>query len=128
MDLGDDPAGEIDQHVFRDGNGSTYIVWKTDDNSLGKKLTRLWAQEIVIDEASGTVAQVGGRVDLAHAARAAAQDVDGVLRREARAAHRAALELDLVLVAAGPPPRLLRPLVAGRQRGGEELRDAAARL
>ena len=87
MDLGDDPAGEIDQHVFRDANGSTvrahpgrlsalsvtyrfpyenpfctgilygragrlnalfggsrpgqYIVWKTDDNSLGKKLTRL---------------------------------------------------------------------------------------
>ena len=64
MDLGDDPAGEIDQHVFRDGNGSTYIVWKTDDNSLGKKLTRLWAQEIVIDEASGTVAQVGGRVEI----------------------------------------------------------------
>ena len=45
--------------VFRDVNGSTYIVWKTDDNSLQAKLTRIWIQEIVIDAESGTVQQLG---------------------------------------------------------------------
>eukprot|EP01046_Picozoa_sp_COSAG06_P008118 COSAG06_NODE_407_length_16111_cov_3.252748_10_plen_156_part_00 len=45
--------------VFRADNGSTYIVWKTDDNSLQAKLTRIWIQEIVIDAESGTVQQLG---------------------------------------------------------------------
>ena len=59
MDLGQSKAGEIDQHIFRDTNGSTYIVWKTDDNSLQEKLTRIWIQEIVIDARTGTVQQIG---------------------------------------------------------------------
>ena len=62
MDLGQSKAGEIDQHIFRDVNGSTYIIWKTDDNSLRPPaglLTRIWAQEIVIDATSGTVRQLG---------------------------------------------------------------------
>lgn len=58
MDLGQSKAGEIDQHIFRDANGSTYIVWKTDDNSLQEKLTRIWIQEIVIETESGTVRQL----------------------------------------------------------------------
>lgn len=59
MDLGQSKAGEIDQHIFRDANGSTYIVWKTDDNSLQEKLTRIWIQEIVINTRTGTVRQIG---------------------------------------------------------------------
>jgi hypothetical protein len=59
MDLGQSKAGEIDQHIFRDANGSTYIVWKTDDNSLQEKLTRIWIQEIVINARTGTVRQIG---------------------------------------------------------------------
>lgn len=59
MDLGQSKAGEIDQHIFRDSNGSTYICWKTDDNSLQEKLTRIWIQEIVIDARTSTVRQIG---------------------------------------------------------------------
>ena len=62
LDLGNSDAGEIDQHIFRAANGSTYIVWKTDDNSLQKKITRIWAQEIII--ADGTVRLVGPRVQI----------------------------------------------------------------
>ena len=62
LDLGNSDAGEIDQHIFRAANGSTYIVWKTDDNSLQKKITRIWAQEIII--ADGAVRLVGPRVQI----------------------------------------------------------------
>eukprot|EP00966_Prymnesium_polylepis_P259053 5983395-Prymnesium_polylepis.1 len=49
MALGSAEGGEIDQHVFRDDDdGRTYLVWKTDDNSVGAKTTRLWMQEIVV--------------------------------------------------------------------------------
>ena len=54
LDLGESPAGEIDQHFFRDpDDGRTYLLWKTDDNSPagGSALvTRLWAQEIALGE------------------------------------------------------------------------------
>ena len=52
MDLGESPAGEIDQHFFRDDDGRTYFLWKTDDNDLGDLTTRLWAQEILLGNES----------------------------------------------------------------------------
>jgi hypothetical protein len=49
LDLGNDPAGEIDQHIFKDPtDGKTYLLWKTDDNSVGAKVTRLWGVEVAI--------------------------------------------------------------------------------
>ena len=53
LDLGNSPAGEIDQHIFHDIDNKTYLLWKTDDNSIGSKTTRLWGQEVRI-----TVGQV----------------------------------------------------------------------
>jgi len=44
LDLGNAPGGEIDQHVFVDDDGSSYLVWKTDDNSVRDTRTRIWAQ------------------------------------------------------------------------------------
>eukprot|EP00035_Acanthoeca_spectabilis_P028106 m.469221 g.469221 ORF g.469221 m.469221 type:complete len:512 (-) comp28285_c0_seq1:210-1745(-) len=46
LDLGQTRQGEIDAHVFRDTDGKVYLLWKTDDNSIGLKTTRLWAQQI----------------------------------------------------------------------------------
>lgn len=57
MVLGNAPGGDIDPHVFRDSDGRTYLVWKTDDNNVGATVTRLWAQEISI--AKGSVTQFG---------------------------------------------------------------------
>ena len=48
LDLGETPQGEIDAHVFRDTDGKMYLFWKTDDNSVGLKATRLFAQEIAV--------------------------------------------------------------------------------
>lgn len=46
LNLGQAKGGEIDAHVFRDSDGKTYLVWKTDDNSVGLSTTRLWGQEM----------------------------------------------------------------------------------
>jgi hypothetical protein len=48
MDLGNSNAGEIDQHIFRDMDNKTYLLWKTDDNSVGSKTTHIWGQEVHI--------------------------------------------------------------------------------
>lgn len=40
-------SGEIDPHVFLNPEDNrTYLLWKSDDNSIGMKYTRLWIQEI----------------------------------------------------------------------------------
>ena len=62
--LGDSAGGEIDQHVFRDdaNGGATYLLWKTDDNSVGAKTTRLWAQRVAV--APGNVTLLGAKQEL----------------------------------------------------------------
>ena len=79
LDLGNSPGGEIDQHIFRDNSDDddgdnnnrssssssnrssssssnrTYLLWKTDDNSVGSTTTRLWGQEVRLS---------AGKVDL----------------------------------------------------------------
>mmetsp|Transcript_11971 Transcript_11971/g.26469 ORF Transcript_11971/g.26469 Transcript_11971/m.26469 type:complete len:475 (-) Transcript_11971:127-1551(-) len=49
LDLGGQPGGDIDPHLFRDADGSTYVVWKTDDNRINLPTTRLWAQQADVD-------------------------------------------------------------------------------
>ena len=46
LDLGQAQGGDIDPSVFRDDDGKTYLLWKTDDNSVGAKTTRLWIQQV----------------------------------------------------------------------------------
>ena len=63
--LGDSAGGEIDQHVFHDDasdGGATYLLWKTDDNSVGATTTRLWAQRVAV--APGNVTLLGNRREL----------------------------------------------------------------
>jgi len=48
LDLGHAAGGEIDQHTFRDDDGTTYLIWKTDDNSVGANTTRLWGQRLLV--------------------------------------------------------------------------------
>ena len=55
LDLGGSAGGEIDQHVFRDDDGATFLVWKTDDNSVGATTTRLWAQQVEVAPHSVTL-------------------------------------------------------------------------
>jgi beta-xylosidase len=62
LDLGQSSAGEIDQHIFLDEDGKTYLLWKTDDNSIGSRTTRLWGQEVRI--VSGSVSLVGSKKEL----------------------------------------------------------------
>ena len=50
------------QHIFKDVDGTTYLLWKTDDNSVGSKTTRLWGQQIAIK--SGSVSLLGTRKQL----------------------------------------------------------------
>ena len=50
------------QHIFKDVDGTTYLLWKTDDNSVGSKTTRLWGQQIAIK--SGSVSLLGTRQQL----------------------------------------------------------------
>lgn len=57
MNLGMASGGDIDQHIFEDTDGKTYLVWKTDDNSVGMKYTRIWLQQVSFS--NGTVSQVG---------------------------------------------------------------------
>jgi hypothetical protein len=59
LDLGNSAGGEIDQHIFRDSDGRTYLLWKTDDNNVGAKTTRLWGQEVAVT--TGKVDLVGQR-------------------------------------------------------------------
>lgn len=62
MNLGGASGGDIDQTIFLDDNGQTYIVWKTDDNAVGSTYTRIFAQEIVFG--NYTVSQVGSPVQI----------------------------------------------------------------
>lgn len=62
LNLGMAAGGDIDSTTFTDSDGKTYIVWKTDDNSVGSATTRIWAQELSF--ANATVAQVGAAVVL----------------------------------------------------------------
>jgi beta-xylosidase len=62
LDLGESAQGEIDAHVFRDDDGLTYLLWKTDDNSIGMKSTRLWGQQFLVN--STTVRLVGSKTQL----------------------------------------------------------------
>jgi arabinan endo-1,5-alpha-L-arabinosidase len=59
LNLGMAAGGDIDGHVFEDtaNGGRTYFIWKTDDNNVGSKSTRIWLQELQF--ANGTVAQIG---------------------------------------------------------------------
>ena len=50
------------QHIFKDVDGTTYLLWKTDDNSVGSRTTRLWGQQIAIR--SGSVSLLGTRRQL----------------------------------------------------------------
>ncbi|CAM9838230.1 unnamed protein product [Ectocarpus fasciculatus] len=59
MSLGGAPGGDIDQTIFTDDNGKTYIVWKTDDNAVGSTSTRIFAQQISFGNYS--VSLVGDR-------------------------------------------------------------------
>ena len=52
LDLGGTSGGEIDPHVFRDDDGTTYLLWKSDDNAEGAATTRLWMQEVAISVGS----------------------------------------------------------------------------
>jgi GH43 family beta-xylosidase len=63
LDLGMAPGGDIDSTIFTEpDNGKTYIVWKTDDNSVGSNVTHIWAQELSF--ADDTVTQIGTPVVL----------------------------------------------------------------
>lgn len=62
LNLGMAAGGDIDSTVFTDSNGKTYIVWKTDDNSVGSTVTHIWAQELSF--ANATVTQIGSPVVL----------------------------------------------------------------
>lgn len=63
LNLGMAAGGDIDSTVFTDpANGKTYLVWKTDDNSVGSAVTHIWAQELSF--ANGTVTQLGQPVVL----------------------------------------------------------------
>lgn len=56
LNLGNTAGGEIDGTVFKDVDGTTYLVWKSDDNNAGDKVTRIWAQ--VISLGGGSVRQL----------------------------------------------------------------------
>jgi beta-xylosidase len=56
------PGGDIDSTMFTDVNGKTYLVWKTDDNSVGSAVTHIWAQELSF--ANDTMTQIGAPVVL----------------------------------------------------------------
>jgi GH43 family beta-xylosidase len=59
MNLGNAPGGDIDGTIFEDpSNGHTYLIWKTDDNNVGSKTTRIWLQELSFN--NGSVSMVGG--------------------------------------------------------------------
>jgi beta-xylosidase len=63
LNLGMAPGGDIDSTIFTDRTtGRTYIVWKTDDNSVGSTYTRIWAQELSFT--NETVYQVSSPVVL----------------------------------------------------------------
>jgi hypothetical protein len=58
LNLGMAAGGDIDGSIFEDPtNGRTYLIWKTDDNSVGSATTRIWLQELSFVQ--GAVTQVG---------------------------------------------------------------------
>lgn len=49
MALENSAGGDIDQNVFFDNaSGKHYMVWKSDDNSVGDTVTRIWMCEISV--------------------------------------------------------------------------------
>eukprot|EP01121_Diplochlamys_sp_Union-15-3_P008561 TRINITY_DN227_c0_g1_i1.p1 TRINITY_DN227_c0_g1~~TRINITY_DN227_c0_g1_i1.p1 ORF type:complete len:495 (+),score=57.81 TRINITY_DN227_c0_g1_i1:73-1557(+) len=45
--VGQASGGDIDAHVFFDrASNSHYLIWKTDDNNVGMKYTRIWGVKI----------------------------------------------------------------------------------
>ena len=54
LDLGGTSGGEIDATVFKDDDGSTYLLWKSDDNNVGSTTTRIWAQQVSFGNSSVT--------------------------------------------------------------------------
>jgi len=59
LNLGNRPGGEIDPHIFVDEDGQKYLVWKSDDNSVGDTTTRIWAQACTIDTSGVTLQGTG---------------------------------------------------------------------
>lgn len=57
LHLGDAPGGDIDSTVFQDTDGKSYLIWKTDDNSVGSTTTRIWSQQVSF--ANATMSLVG---------------------------------------------------------------------
>jgi len=55
LNLGQTPGGDIDSTIFTDPDHPehTYLIWKTDDNSVGMTFTRIWIQPITL--LNGTV-------------------------------------------------------------------------
>jgi len=62
LNLGMAAGGDIDSTMFTDSDGKTYLVWKTDDNSVGSSVTHIKAQELSFS--NDTVTQVGSVVTL----------------------------------------------------------------
>lgn len=52
LNLGNTAGGEIDGNVFVDDGGATYLIWKSDDNNVGSKTTRIWMQQIQLGNAT----------------------------------------------------------------------------
>eukprot|EP00927_Polykrikos_kofoidii_P005899 TRINITY_DN1236_c0_g1_i3.p1 TRINITY_DN1236_c0_g1~~TRINITY_DN1236_c0_g1_i3.p1 ORF type:complete len:514 (-),score=58.83 TRINITY_DN1236_c0_g1_i3:353-1894(-) len=55
LDLGGEVGGEIDPHIFTDDSGLKYLVWKSDDNSVGANTTRIWAQPCHVNSSGLTL-------------------------------------------------------------------------
>lgn len=46
--ISNNEGGDIDAHFFVDTDGTTYLLWKTDDNAIGMTTTRLWINQVTI--------------------------------------------------------------------------------
>lgn len=57
LNLGNAAGGDIDSTVFEDTDGQTYLIWKTDDNSVGSTVTHVWIQGLSFS--NGSVALLG---------------------------------------------------------------------
>ncbi|CAE7653571.1 unnamed protein product, partial [Symbiodinium sp. CCMP2456] len=59
LDLGGSKGGDIDPHLFRDADGTTYLLWKTDDNRVQANVTRIWMQRCSVTDSG--ISLVGRR-------------------------------------------------------------------
>ncbi len=62
--LGGASGGDIDQHLFVDDDGATFLAWKTDDNNVGMSFTRLWLQSVKLAEGIPQVSLSGSPVQI----------------------------------------------------------------